>query len=183
MDNLKRARSLVGISAGRPSDDYYPTPFYATRALLEYEKFDGLVWEPACGDGAICKILDEYGYEYIASDLNYRDFGEGSIDFLKIDRVVDNIITNPPYNIAQEFVEHSLKSTTKKVAMLCKLQFLEGVKRRDMFKTTPLKTVYVFSKRLTMGRNGDASYKSGMLCFAWFVWDHSYEGKPVIEWI
>lgn len=182
MDKLKRAHSLVGVSPDRPEFDFYPTPFYATRALLDVEKFDGLIWEPACGDGAICKILEEYGLSYEATDLIDRGFGEGGVDFLSVNKKVDNIITNPPFNIAQEFVEHSLKNTTKKVAMLCKLQFLEGVKRRDMFKNTPLKSVYVFSKRLTMGRNG-GNYKSGMLCFAWFVWDHEYEGKPTINWI
>lgn len=58
---LKRAQSLVGTSAGRPTNDYYPTPPEATQALLGVESFDGDIWEPACGDGAICRVLEANG--------------------------------------------------------------------------------------------------------------------------
>jgi hypothetical protein len=180
---LKRAQSLVGKSEGRPDDDFYPTPSYATEALLAVEKFDGVIWEPACGDGAICDVLVEHGYEILATDLNYRGYGQGDIDFLSLDWKAENIITNPPYKLAEEFIKHSLKHTTGKVAMLCKLQFLEGAKRKVMFENTPLKSVYVFSKRLTMNRNGEKMKNSGMIAFAWFVWEHGYTGPPTIGWL
>ena len=69
--------------------------------------------------------------------------------------------------------------------MLCRINFLEGVARGKMFKNTPLKTVYVFSRRITF-TNPDTKKKShggGMLAFAWFIWENGYNKKPQIEWI
>lgn len=181
---LKRAQSLVGTSPGRPPEDYYKTPPVATEALLRAETFSGLVWEPACGDGAICKVLEAHGIKTMATDLIDRGWGEAPHDFLTSDRTAPNIITNPPFKLAESFVRKALEQTTGKVAMLCKLQFLEGAKRKAMFESTPLKTVHVFSKRITMARNGKTEdYQSSMICFAWFVWEHRYTGSPTISWI
>lgn len=182
-DKLKRAQSLVGTSKDRPPEDYYPTPRNAIEALLEAEKFEGDIWEPACGDGAISEVLKEHGYEVRSTDLIDRGYGEGGHDFLWATDTAPNIITNPPYNIAQPFIEKALSLTSGKVAMLCKLQFLEGVKRRKMFETTPLARVHVFSKRIKMARNGIDIYSSSMIAFCWLVWEHGYEGDPVLKWI
>jgi hypothetical protein len=183
-NQISKAHSIVGTSKGRPDDDFYPTPEIATIELLKREKFDGVIYEPACGDGAIAKLLPNE--KVIASDLYNRGYGTIGIDFLTHDFKewkCDHIITNPPYRYAQEFVEKSLDLTRGKVAMLLKLQFLEGAKRYEMFRRTPLKTVYVFSKRLTLSRNGVKQKNSGMICFAWFVWEHGYAGTPQIDWI
>jgi len=180
---LRRAQSLVGTSPNRPEHDWYPTPPEATEALLAAERFEGLVWEPACGDGAICKVLEAHGYEVLATDLIDRGYGQGGHDFLTSPLTAPNIITNPPFKLAQEFVELSLARTTGKVAMLCKLQFLEGAKRKAMFESTPLKAVHVFSKRLTMTRNGTPMANSGMIAFAWFVWSHDHKGPATLHWI
>ena len=182
-EKLKRAQSLVGTSAGRPENDYYPTPPEATLALLEREKFTGNIWEPACGDGAISKLLEAAGYDVKSTDLIDRGYGTGGVDFLFADEEADNIITNPPFTLGEEFIWKALATTKGKVVMLTKLQFLEGAKRKKMFESTPLKTVYVFSKRLTMTRNGEKMKNSGMIAFAWLVWEHGYEGKPTVEWI
>lgn len=190
---LKRAQSLVGTSAGRPDDDFYPTPPDATEALLANEEFPstldpskpGTIWEPACGDGAICRVLEQHGYPVYATDLNYRGYGlTNPVDFLNApEMMVDHIITNPPFKLAEPFIRQALKRTTGKVVMLCKLQFLEGAKRKMMFESTPLKKVYVFSKRLTMTRNGEKMANSGMIAFAWFVWEHGHEGPATIAWL
>ncbi len=183
------AHSIQGVSKGRPDGDFYPTPPYATRELLKREVFRGSIYEPACGDGAISEVLkDTYPNQKIYStDLFDRGYGDKSgIDFITYDYKdfkVDNIITNPPYSLAQDFVVKSLQITNQKVAMLLKIQFLEGKKRYEMFQNTPLKTVYVFSKRLNMTRNGDKMKNSTMLCFAWFVWEKEYANKPYINWI
>jgi len=183
-DKLKRARSLVGTSEGRPDGDYYPTPSDAVQALLDREKFTGSIWENSCGDGSICHVLTANGYtDVLATDLVYRGYGEGDHDFLTSELTADNVVMNPPFSLAQEFIEKSLAVTTGKVAMLGKLQFLESGRRKIMFESTPLKTVYVFSKRVTMTRDGKKMKNSGMIAFAWFVWEHGYEGKPTIEWI
>lgn len=96
----------------------------------------------------------------------------------------DNIITNPPFKLAKQFVEKSLSVAKRKVAIIQRLAFMESKERYEMFTTTPLKTVYVFSKRLNMYANGLVDKtKSGMLAFAWYVWDKDYTGKPYIKWI
>jgi hypothetical protein len=182
-EKLKRAQSLVGTSEGRPANDFYPTPPEAVEALLNVENFSGNIWEPACGDGAICEVLKAHGYTTIATDLVDRGYGIAPHDFLTSELTSDNIITNPPFTLAEEFVTRSLTKTSKKVVMLCKLQFLEGAKRKIMFESTPLKNVWVFSKRLSMTRNGEKMPNSGMIAFAWLVWEHGYKGKPMIGWI
>lgn len=180
-----RARSIVGSSAGRPENDFYPTPPEATLALLSREHFTGSIWEPACGDGAICRVLEQQGYrDIIASDLIDRGYGEAPHDFLRSTRRADNIVTNPPFTLAQQFVEHSLAATNGKVAMLCKLVFLEGQKRKAFFENTPLARVHVFSKRVNFYREGErGKLGTSMMAFAWFVWEHGHEGAATIGWL
>lgn len=194
-EKLKRAQSLVGTSDGRPELDYYPTPPEGTLALLDRESFNGLIWEPCCGEGHMSEVIKSRGYDVLSTDVH--DYGyadqEGVEDFMQIgdDIVVDNIITNPPFSITvngkkrgcEELVRKALKHTTGKVAMLQKLAFLEGKARCKFFRETPLKNVYVFGPRLTMYRNGEKMKNSGMIAFAWFVWEHGYDGPPILNWI
>src|ERR1044071_4511210 len=83
--------------------DFFPTPRWATFALIESEKFIGDIWECACGDGAMSRVLEECGSVY-SSDLYKRGYGDHGLDFLEPSRSADNIITNPPYNCAEGFV-------------------------------------------------------------------------------
>lgn len=183
--------SLSGTSTtrNRIENDYYATPPESTLKLLEVEKFDGSILEPCCGEGHIAELLKKEGYTVYSNDLVDRNYGETNKDFLNDSfEMVDNIITNPPFKYAKEFIEKSLEITNKKVAMFCKIQLLEGVARYDMFKNSPLKTVYVFTKRQNPLRNGSSVDENGKkwastMCFAWFVFEHGYEGKPTIEWL
>ena len=162
--------------------DNYPTPDIAVIELLKVESFEGVIWEPACGSGHIAQFFKDC----IATDIRHDNiYGEGGVNFFFENRQVDCIITNPPYKQAQKFVEHSLMCANKKVAMLLKLAFLESASRYDLFMKTPLKTVYVFSKRLPWIREGNVTMKgkSSMIPFAWFVWERGYTGKTEIEWI
>lgn len=183
--------SLAGtsVSRDRVEEDYYATPPESTQALLDLEEFEGDVLEPCCGEGHMSEVLKKNGFKVVSTDLIDRGYGEGVKDFLKDDfQTYDNIITNPPYKYAKEFIEKGLEVTTGKVAMFCKIQLLEGVARRKMFKETPLKTVYVFTKRQNPWRNGSPVDENGKkwastMCFAWFVWEHGYKGEPTIKWI
>ena len=181
--------SGTSVSRERVENDYYATPPESTIALLEREKFFGGILEPCCGEGHISEVLKDYGYDVVSNDLVDRGYGEFNEDYLKTDKLkATNVITNPPFKYAKEFIEKSLHDTTGKVAMFCKIQLLEGVSRRKMFENTPLKTVYVFTKRQNPLRNGSPVDENGKkwastMCFAWFVWEHGYEGKPSIEWI
>jgi hypothetical protein len=177
---LRKAQSISGYSNTREPMDNYPTPDIAVISLLEYEDFSGVVWEPACGSGNIARHFPQC----IATDIREDNiYGESGVDFLKEYRTVDHIITNPPYRLAQQFVEHSLECATQKVAMLCKLAFLEGKARYSLFKEHPIKTVYVFSKRLPLAKEGDLRKQSSMIPFAWFIWEKGYKGKTTVEWI
>jgi hypothetical protein len=173
------ARKIQGDNGDREINDFYPTPDRATIELLKRININGIVWECACGDGAISKLLPP---DTISTDLIDRGYGESGIDFLKTYKQVDWIITNPPYSLATEFVEHSLECANN-VALLCKIQFLEGVKRYKFFKEHPPKMVYVFSSRLKIYKNGIETKNSTMLCFAWFIWEKGYSGKTTVDWI
>lgn len=168
----------------REKDDFYPTPEYGTQALLNIEKFEGTIWEPACGEGHISKVLIKNGYEVISTDLVDRGYGEARVDFLMEYRPRShNIITNPPFKNATDFMRKGLELTTGKFAMLLRLQALEGIERTEIYQSSPLARVYVFSKRLSIWRNGVDNGSTGMIAMAWFVWDHAYKGKPTIGWI
>lgn len=180
------ARGNIPDAENRQKDDFYPTPPIATRKLLAVEKFDGPIWECACGDGAISKVLADHGYEVISSDLVDRGYGESRVDFMmEWTARAPNIVTNPPFKFAREFVDKALGLTTGKVAILARLAWLEGKSRKSLFQTTPLSRVWVFSERVPMLRNGDEMMKGGggMIAFAWYVWDHAYRGEARLGWI
>jgi len=175
----------VGVDrANREKDDFYPTPPEATRALLSVETFDGPIWEPACGDGAISRELEAAGYEVVSSDLIARGYGESAIDFLmEWQPRAPNIVTNPPFKHCAEFMRHAVSLSSGKVALLMRLACLEGAERREIYDSTPIARIWVFSKRLTMYRSGIATGEGGMLAFAWFVWERGHTGRPVVGWL
>lgn len=157
--------------------------------LLAEESFSHVVWECACGEGHLSKVLEDHGHEVISTDLIYRGYGDPEpMDFLKetFDDFEGDIITNPPYKFALEFVQQALDSVQEghKVAMFLKLQFLEGKARRKFFKENPPKIVYVSSSRLICAMNGEfEKYPSSAVAYAWFVWEKGFTGDPVIKWI
>ena len=126
----------------RAENDFYATEPRALELLLELEKFNAYIWEPACGQGHLSEVLLDYGYRVRSSDLYDRGYkhGENGVDFLKVTESVDcDILTNPPYKFAQQFVEHALSLIPEgnKVIMFLKLQFLEGQARRKLFDKYP----------------------------------------------
>ena len=98
-----------------------------------------------------------------------------------------DIITNPPYSLAAEFVRHAheLIDDGHKIAMFLKLQFLEGRTRKELFRNYPPKTVYVSSGRLRCAKNGDFErYKdANAVAYAWYVWQKGFTGDSVLKWI
>lgn len=170
----------------KDSDDFFPTPSWAVDVLLNYEKFKGNIFEPACGTGNISKILKENKYEVISNDIIDRGYGDFHGDYLSINTIYDNVITNPPYNKANQFVLHALRFSRNKVAMLLRLSFLEGAARySELYAKNPPSKVYVFSKRLTfMPETIKGNSGSGPTAYAWFVWDKKRKSKLAqIKWI
>lgn len=173
----------------RVPNDYYATDPKAVEMLLELEQFAPVIWEPACGEGHISKVLQSHGYEVISTDLIYRGFGDPEpLDFLKetLDGFDGDIVTNPPYSLAQDFVQTAIDTVKvgHKVAMFLKIQFLEGKKRFSLFAKSPPRTIYVSRSRIRCGTNGNFDgFKNGStLCYAWFVWEKGFTGDPVIKW-
>lgn len=166
-------------------NDYYATEPKAVELLLENEKFSPCVWECACGEGHMSEVLKAHGYEVFSSDLIDRGY-KGTVvsDFLQTTHNDLDIITNPPYRYAKEFIEHALKISADgtKIAMFLKLTFLEGQGRRELFHKTPPQTVYVSSARLQCGKNGCFDGTS-MVAYAWIVWKKGHYGPTNIKWI
>ena len=183
----------------RAENDFYATPIAATISLLKHEQFTGKILEPACGQGHIIQAIKQWNpaADVRGTDIVQREdvfsLGclEGGTDFLSSNFRVgeyENVITNPPFSLAQEFIEEALRIASEKVAVFCKIQLLEGQSRKEMFQNTQLKFVYVFSRRVSPLRAGNALDEKGKpwastMCFAWFVWDKQYSGEPVLKWI
>lgn len=192
--NSKTIYSTLGASnhtdKERAENDYYATnPDAINYLLLEGKaELSHKVWEVACGEGHLSKRLSEFGYDVKSTDLIYRGFGVGGVDFLSTYEPFNgDIITNPPYKYAREFIEHSLELIPEgnKVFMFLKLQFLEGIKRRSLYDRKELKTVYVSRDRINCAKNGrfqDLTTRSAA-AYAWFEFQKGYNGKPTIEWI
>lgn len=185
--------------------DFYPTPAWATKALLENEEFFGSVWEPACGDGAMSEVIKKYYplKNVYSSDLYAHGYGDLiGVDFLSMpnDKQTDNVITNPPYEIANEFVLKALQVSQCKVAMLVRLAFLEGQERyQTIFKDNPPIRVWVFSERITMYKKSELDENnqpkmverkgkmvkagSGTTAYGWFIWENGYKGPTYTKWL
>lgn len=175
----------------RQSEDFYATDPISIHKLCAVEKFTPMVWECACGAGHMAEALKENGYKVMVSDIVDRGYPHTMIlNFFdrKIGCTCD-IITNPPYKYAKEFVEHALDIVNdgRKVAMFLKLTFLEGKARRKMFEKYPPKKLYVFSERVMCAKNGDfEGMKAGggsAVAYAWFIWEKGYNGKTTVRWI
>lgn len=169
--------------------DYYATPPSAVEKLLENELFSHFIFEPACGEWHISKLLISKWYDVISSDIVDRWYWD-MIDFLSNKDTMwsyhGDIITNPPFSKSQEFVEKSMDIIRdgQKVAMLLRIQFLEWVKRNKMFKEYPPKTIYVFSRNIRCAKNGDFANATGNAStYCWFVWEKWFTGDPIIKWI
>jgi hypothetical protein len=162
--------------------DFFPTPAWATYALIDNEKFSGEIWESACGDGAMSRVLAQTGCNVLSSDLHNRGYGDVGIDFLTARRNSDNIVTNPPYNSAEGFVAAGVQKTTRKFALLLRLAFLEGANRANtIFSRNPPNRVWVFSERITFYPAGAVQRGTGTTAYAWFVWDKKASGTE-LKW-
>ena len=165
--------------------DLYETPPVATEALLRVETLPRRIWEPAAGRGAVARVLRQAGHAVTASDL--IDYGELDFvrDFLaesKMPAGCAAIVTNPPYQIANEFARHAL-DLSPNVYLLLRLAFLESVQRTDVLERRGLRAVYVFRRRLPMmHRDGWTGPRaSSAIPFGWFVWSRDHRGPTVID--
>ena len=189
--NKKTVFTTLGASAHateeRQSQDFYATDPIALKLLLREEKFSN-VWECACGQGHLSEVLKQTGIHGKSTDYINRGYGDGQVDFLGIENQKwgGDIITNPPFRYAQEFIEKALTiiDAERKVAMFLRIQFLEGKERGRFFKKHPPKFIYVSSRRIKCAKNGDfVKYSANSaICYCWFVWEKGFKGETVLKW-
>lgn len=190
--NNKSTFSTLGASSHsnteRESNDYYATDPRAVEKLLERETFNKYIWEPACGEKHISNVLTSRGHNVRNSDITSRNQSDvEEIDFMTAtkDIMSRDIITNPPYKIATEFIQHALDISmdSTKIAAFLKIQFLESKKRYELFKENPPVRIYVFVNRINCGKNGVFSKEASAVCYAWFIWEKGNKKEPIIRWI
>lgn len=140
--------------------------------------------------GHLVQALRDKGYKVLASDIVDRGcYGSYISDFFGCEHATCDIITNPPYSKAKEFVEHALDIVAdgRKVAMFLKLTFLESKKRRALFDKYPPARIWVFSERVQCAKNGDfETYKKGVgtaVAYAWYIWEKGFKGQTTVGWI
>lgn len=182
-------RAIVTGQAGQHAHDdrqrdVYETPACATLALLNAEEFffsPRSIWEPACGPGAMVWALRNAGHRALGSDVGHFPdrtmfYGRNFFHETVAPKGTDAIMTNPPYKLAEEFVEHALQLCPR-VFMLLRLAFLESVRRTKILEESGLRKVYVFRNRLPMmhraGWNGE-KIDGSAIAFAWYYWDRDY---------
>ena len=123
----------------RSPADFYPTPDECTVALLRrFPAFSrGTIWEPACGDGAISKLLTQRGASVISTDLHDRGFGVTGVDFMRAANIfgAQAIVTNPPFVLAEPFIRHA-HSMGVPFAMLLKGTYWHAAARMKLFRET-----------------------------------------------
>jgi hypothetical protein len=156
--------------------DFFPSPPWAARAGGELiRRFDPgaqTCWEPACGEGHMAHGLADYFETVFASDVH--DYGAGfpTADFFAFVRGdKDWIVTNPPFNLAAEFVQHGLTLARRGVAMLVRLNFLEGQRRHPLLHgANPVRVVSPFAERVPMVKGRWDPEASSATAYAWFFW-------------
>lgn len=196
----------------RQEHDFYATSPEATEWLLKIEPEINNVWENAVGQGDLAEPIREAGKLKAVSDIVDRGYyPEGistkyNLDFLTFNKIwKGDIVTNPPYKFAKEFVEHSLEliQDGHYVCMFLKLTFLEGKERKKFFEENPPIRIHVSSSRILCAMNGEfekpkkdkngnvkldeegnpvMERQSSAACYAWFIWQKGYKGDTIIKW-
>ena len=191
--NMQNTSHAVMAQRFEPADspDDFPTPPWATRALLEHvldaHKIAGQTClEPACGAGHMAKVLKEYFSEVKYSDAYH--YGYGPIrDYLTYPyepNAVDWVITNPPFRLAEEFVLRSLNVARCGVAILARTVFLESSGRyREIFEKRPPSIFAQFVERVPMVKGRLDIKATTATGYAWFVWDKQSNGHPRLAWV
>jgi hypothetical protein len=197
MTNKLSGGQLAGgnSTTEKAENDFYATDPKTTREFLNktYSIFENvkLIHEPCCGQGHLSEVLKDYfDCTIISTDLVDRGYSFSGIDFLTddISHKADLIITNPPFSLVNDFIRVGLKKTNRYLVYLCKIQLLETVGRKELLENSPLKYVYVHSKRQATWKNGEPLDPNGKpwattMCLAWFVWDKEYKGEPIIKFL
>ena len=190
MQNTSHAVMAQRVEPSDSPDDF-PTPPWATRALLEHvldtSSLSGLsCLEPACGAGHMAKALKEYFGEVRYSDAHHYGYGpvRDYLDYPYEANAVDWVITNPPFRLAEEFVLRSLTVARRGVAILARTVFLESSGRyREIFEKSPPSIFAQFVERVPMVKGRLDIKATTATGYAWFVWNKQNRGEPRLVWV
>lgn len=181
------------------SREDFPTPPWATRLFLQYaftqrwmDEHD-LVLEPAANRGHMVEPLREYfsfRHDRVTA-FDIHDYGAGFPveDFLFHDGVYDWVITNPPFRLAQQFIEHAWARTRVGVAVLVRIQILETHGRyRDLFAKHPPSEICQYVERVPIYKGRLAPEdRNTATAYCWLLWrkDARIDGPrpPHFHWL
>jgi len=172
----------------RSDDDWYIEPEWVSARLFEAEQFDGAVWDPACGSGRICESARAAGHTILHSDITdrgYRGLGLPTVvrDFLDMDTRADNIVSNPPFDIARQFAEHACRLALRKSAIVFPTARLNAAR---WLQDLPLRRVWLLTPRPSMPPGSvimrGEKPGGGKMDFCWLVFGPG-SGAPEIRWL
>lgn len=171
----------------RQRHDYYATHPSVVRDLLEVETFEHCILEPCCGGGIMAEEIKNEGYDVEAYDIVCRGYGRQA-DFLtyKFKKGERDIITNIPYFDVVPFLRRAIELCKQKAAILMPLRYLSSQERFNFYQHYPPSRVYIYTNRICIAKNGHfEQYNKGqnLEIYAWYIWDKSYHGAPIIKWI
>lgn len=190
--------------AGTDSLDFYPTPPWATRALMEWVILPNMggrgvgamtCWEPAVGHGDMAYALKEYFGRVITTDIHdhksTRGFEHHQHDFLMpyvpsvVVAGVDFVISNPPFALAEQFIARaSAVDGWRGTAMLVRSAFLEGVGRWSrLYSVNPPSMVAQFTERVVMHHGKLSPKGSTATAYCWLVWMRDAASHSRMIWI
>lgn len=168
-------KAMVGgvTDAGRQAEDFYPTPAACTEALIavegeEIRRAAGRVWEPACGDGAISRVLARRGFHVVSTDLVDRGYADMDLraDFFGFGEALGPaIVTNPPFKLAERFIRHAHRLEVRYLALLLKSTYWHAAERYALWREHPPAAIYPLTWRPDFLDKGAPT----MDC-AWMVW-------------
>lgn len=190
--------------------DFFNTPYSITQQLMVVHKefrHKTVILEPCCGDLCIVKILQSLNIKRLIFFDKYIDYSKKikknknfsinneiaidsrpKLDFLEDwNEKVDYIITNPPFSLADAFIEKAREVTKHQFCFFLPLSYLNGITRYREIRFRQLKYVYVFARQMMLYERVlpriDGCYPAGMYVYAWFVWEKGWTNEPVIRWI
>lgn len=175
MKDVKASRIVGGNPSGeRSKGDFYPTPKEATQALLDFLEIpkSATIWEPAYGEGDMANVFFQNGYSVRVSDISWGH------DFLLVPMPegTDWIITNPPFSLAEQFIERSMEHGVP-FAMLLKSQFWHAKRRQPLFWKRPPTYILPLTWRPDFNFKKKDTKGSPLMDVMWVVWDKGDRGE------
>ena len=172
----------------RHPEDWYVEPAWCSQRLFQVERFRGAILDPACGTGRIVAAAIAAGHRPVfGSDIVSRCADFPAVDFMSEARETENIISNPPFRIAEKFVARAIDIAKDKIAMLLPANWIQGDRRSRWLESTPLRRVLFITPRPSMppGPVLEAGGKpgNGTTDYAWYIWDKDHAGPITIGWL